>query len=120
MAIIKNILTVSVPSIGKIPLADKPGSFMPSAEKREHKAGRQAEDGGFLKTSQAAKLDLSLNLLGGIDIDTLNAVDGETITIRLADGSVYMMPQAACTEPCSVTDGDSKIVFMANYSERIA
>lgn len=119
MAVIKNIKTVTVPSIGKLPLSDKPGTFMPSATKRDHKAGRQHEDGGFIETSQPAKLELNLNLLGGVDVDALNAITGETITVRLSDGSVYMLANAACTDPCAVNDGDSRIVFMANSSEKI-
>ena len=47
MAQINNIRTVSVPSIGKLPLAEKPGTFTPSGFKREHKGGRLPEDGGF-------------------------------------------------------------------------
>ena len=46
MAQINNIRTVSVPSIGKLPLAEKPGTFTPSGVKREHKGGRLPEDGG--------------------------------------------------------------------------
>ena len=120
MAVINNIKTVSVPSIGKLPLAEKPGTFTTGGFKREHKPGRLAEDGGFIETSSAAKLELNINLLGGVSVDALNAIKDEDITIRLADGHVYLMSQASATEPVGVGDGDSKLTLVANTSERIA
>jgi len=120
MSAITNILTVSVPSIGKLPLAEKPGTFTPSGKKREHKAGRQAEDGGFTSSETPAKLDLNLNLTAGTDVDALNAIEGENVTIRLSDGAVYMMPLAFRSgEPVGVGDGEAKLVLMSNTSERI-
>lgn len=120
MAQLNNIRTVSVPSLGKLPLAANPGTFTPSGDKRDHKPGRLPEDGGFTTSSQPAKLDLSINLQSGIDMDALNAVAGEDITIRLTDGHVYMMSQAFVTEPVGFGDGESKITIMSNTSERIA
>jgi len=120
MARLVNIRTVSVPSIGKLPLADKPGTFTPSGFKREHKAGRLAEDGGFIETSFAAKLEININLQGGIDLIALNDIVNEDITIRLADGHVHMMSQAFVTEPVGVGDGESKLTIMANSSEQVS
>lgn len=120
MAKLNNIRTVSVPSIGKLPLAADPGSFTPSGAKREHKPGRLPADGGFMETSAAAMLDLNINLASGFDMDSLNAVDGETVTIRLSDGRVYMMPDASVTDPSSFGNGESKVQIVANTSERIA
>lgn len=119
MAQLNNIRTVSVPSIGKLPLAEKPGSFTPAGVSRTHKAGRLAEDGGFMESATAAKLDLSLNLQAGVSPDALNAISGEDVIVRLADGSVYMMPGAFVTEPVAVGDGESKLVIVSNTSERI-
>lgn len=115
-----NIKTVSVPSIGKLPLAANPGTFTSSGIKRDHKPGRQATDGGFIESATPAKLELSLNLKGGLDVTTINAIDSEDITIRLADGHVHMMSQAFVTEPIGVGDGESKITFMSNTSEQIS
>lgn len=115
-----NIKTVSVPSIGKLPLGDKPGTFTPSGIKRDHKAGRLAGDGGFIETSFPAKLEININLQGGIDLIALNDIDNEDITIRLADGHVHMMSQAFVTEPVSVGDGEGKLTIMANSSEQIS
>ncbi len=120
MAQINNIRTVSVPSIGKLPLSEKPGTFTPSGIKREHKGGRLAEDGGYTETAVPAKAELSINLLGGVDIGALNAVKDEDITIRLADGSVHLMSRAFATDPVPVGDGESKITLISNTSERIA
>jgi hypothetical protein len=120
MAQLNNIRTVSVPSIGKLPLAADPGTFTPSGSKRDHKPGRLPEDGGFTATSQGAKLELNINLQSGIDMDALNAVENEDITIRLNDGHVYMMSQAFVTDPTGFGNGDSKITFVSNSSERIS
>lgn len=120
MSQIKNIKTVSVPSVGKLPLADKPGTFTPSGVKREHKAGRLPADGGFTETSTPAKLELTLNMLAGVDVDALNAIRGEDVTVRLADGTVYMMSQAFLTDPVPFGDAEGKMTVMANTSERIS
>jgi len=120
MARLINIRTVSVPSIGKLPLADKPGTFTPSGTKREHKAGRLPEDGGYIESGFPAKLEININLQGGIDLAALNDISNEDITIRLADGHVHMMSQAFITEPVGVGDGESKLTIMANSSEQIS
>lgn len=118
MAQLINIRTVSVPSIGKLPLAANPGTFTPSGLKEDHKPGRLPEDGGFLSSSMPAKLELNINLQS-VDIDALNAIRDEDITIRLANGHVHMMSQARVTEPVPVGDGESKMTLMSNTSERI-
>lgn len=120
MAQINNIRSVSVPSIGRLPLADKPGTFTPSGSKREHKAGRLPADGGYTETSVPAKLELSINMLPGVDVAALNAIGGENVTVRLADGHVHLLSQAFVTEPVAVGDGESKMTIIANTSERIA
>lgn len=120
MAAINNIRTVSVPSIGRIPLADKAGTFTPSGTKREHKGGRLAEDGGHLDTSVPAKLELTVNLLGGIDVTRFNSIVDEDVTVRLADGQVHLLSKAFCTEPVQAGDGEGKLTLMANFSERIS
>lgn len=119
MAQLNNIRTVSVPSIGKLPLAEKPGTFTPSGVKREHKPGRLPEDGGYAESGVAAKLELNLNLKGGLDPQTLNNIKNEDVTVRLADGSVHLMSMAFVTEPVSVTDSESKMVIMSNISEKM-
>jgi hypothetical protein len=120
MAQLNNIRTVSVPSLGKLPLAEKPGTFTPSGVKRDHKGGRLAEDGGYTETAVPAKLELSLNSQGGIDMAAVNAIGDEDITIRLADGHVHLMSRAFVTEPMQISDGESKITFMSNTSEQIS
>ena len=120
MAQINNIRTVSVPSIGKLPLGDKPGTFTPSGTKREHKPGRLPEDGGYVETGVPAKLELNINLLGGIDIIALNEIKDEDITVRLADGHVHMMSLAFVTEAVPIGDGESKMTLMSNESEQIS
>ena len=120
MAIINNIKSVSVPSIGKLPLADKPGTFTPSGIKRDPKAGRLAADGGFTETATQAKLDLSLNLLRGIDIASLNAITNDDVTVRLADGQVWLMSGSFCSEVVPVGDSEAKLVLISNISERVS
>ncbi len=121
MAELMNIRTALVPSIGKLPLADKPGTFTPAGEVRDPKPGRLPEDGGFLTSNKMAVLELNLNLQAGVDMDAINAIKNEDITIRLSSGQVYMMSQAFRSgEPAGFGDGESKITFMSNTSERIA
>lgn len=120
MAGLNNIKSVVVPSCGKLPLAEKGNTFTPSGSKREHKPGRTAADGGHTTTEQPAKLELTVNLQAGLDIDALNAIDDEDVTIRLQNGEVYMMPQAYSTDPVPVGDGEGKVIIMSNTSERIA
>lgn len=117
MAQLTNIRTVSVPSIGKLPLADKPGTFTPSGTKRDHKPGRVATDGGYVESETAAKLELSLNMQGGIDLQALGAIKDEDVTVRLADGSVHLMSQAFATEAVALGDGEAKLTLIANTSE---
>lgn len=120
MARLNNIRTVSVPSIGKLPLADKGNTFTPSGVQRAHKPGRLAADGGFTEAETPAKLDLTINLQGGIDHAAINAVVNEDVTVRLADGQVHLLSLAYVTEPLAVADGEGKLVIMSNTSERIA
>lgn len=120
MAQINNIRTVSVPSIGKLPLAANPGTFTPSGVKRDHKPGRLPEDGGYSESGTPARLELSINLLGGVDVVALNAVKDEDVTVRLADGHVHLLSQAFVAEPVGLGDGESKLTIMANTSEQIS
>ncbi|MGV3581907.1 MAG: phage tail tube protein [Methylophilus sp.] len=120
MAQIMNIRTVSVPSIGKLPLAENPGSFTPSGFTRAHKGGRLPVDGGYTESSAPAKLDLNINLLPGMDVLALNAIKDEDVTVRMSDGRVYLMSQAFVTEPIGVESGESKLTIIANVSEQIA
>lgn len=117
MPIINNVKSVSVPSFGKLPLADKAGTFTPSGKKREHKPGREAGDGGYTESNVGAKLELNLNLLGGIDVQRLNAIKDENVTVRLADGKVHMMSMAFVTDPIPLDGGESKMTIMSNISE---
>jgi hypothetical protein len=120
MAQLVNIRTVSIPSIGKLPLADNPGTFTPSGVKRGHKPGRLPEDGGFTEASTPARAEINLNLVPGTDVVAISAVKGEDVTVRLSDGHVHMMAQAFVEDSVQVGNGEAKIVLIANYSEQIA
>ena len=116
---LKNIRTVSIPSFGKLPLADDPGTFTPSGVKREHKPGRLAEDGGFTESGTPAVLESNLNMAGGVDFGVLNEITSEDVTVRLSDGEVHMMSQAFVGEVVAVGDGTGKVTITSNISERI-
>nr|WP_269156114.1 phage tail tube protein [Pandoraea apista] len=103
-----------------MPLADDPGTFTPSGVKRDHKSGRLPEDGGYTEASMPAKLDLNLNMVGGTDIDALNAIKDEDVTVRLANGRVYLMSQAFAVETVPLGNGNGKLTIMSNTSERIS
>lgn len=120
MAELNNIRTVSIPSIGKLPLSDKGTTFTPSGIQRSHKPGRLAADGGFTSNETPAKLEVSINLQPGLDTSVLNDVEDEDITIKLADGQVHMMSMAYVADVIPISDGESKVTIMSNTSERIA
>jgi hypothetical protein len=119
MGQLNNIRTVSVPSFGKLPLADDPGTFTPSGKKREHKPGRLAEDGGFTESGTPATLELNINMPAGMDFAALNDIVNEDVTVRLADGHVHLMSQAFSTEVVPVGDGTGKLTLTSNLSEQI-
>lgn len=120
MAQITNVRTVTVPSLGKLPLAATGNTFTPSGNKRDHKPGRLAEDGGFSESATPARLELSINLVKGVDVNAINNVVDEDVTVRLADGSVHLMAQAYVESAVPVGDGESKLTIVANVSERIS
>lgn len=119
MSTLNNIKNVLVPSIGKLPLAQDPGTFTSSGFSREFVPGRNAEDGGYTETHVNARLELNINLKPGLDVVALNAVANEDITITLNDGSVYMMMAASCENPVPIGNGTSTVVFNAATAERI-
>ncbi len=119
MSQLTNIRTVSTPGLGKLPLAEKPGTFTPSGAKREHKPGRLAEDGGYTEVPTPAKLELSVNLTPGIDVVALGAIKDEDVTIRLSDGTVHMMQRAFAADAVPVGDDAAKLTLMSNKSEKV-
>jgi hypothetical protein len=119
MAQLNNIRTVSVPGFGKLPLAEDPGTFTPSGYKREHKPGRLPEDGGYTETGAPATLELNINMTAGMDFASLNTIVNADVTVRLADGHVWMLSQAFVTDVVAVNDGAAQVTFTANTSEQI-
>ena len=116
-----NIRTVNVPSIGKLPLSDKPGTFTPAGEVRTPKSGRLPSDSGFTTAHTQAMLEVNLNLAPGLDIDALNSVVDEDITVRLEDGTVYLMSRAYRTDkPAGIGDGETKVTFAIATSDRLS
>lgn len=119
MSTLNNISNVTVPSIGKLPLAQDPGTFTPSGFNRSPKPGRKPADGGTLKTATVATLALNINLKPGLNVDAINAVENEDIVITLEDGQVWMMMGASCQDPVPVGNGESQVTFTAPESEQI-
>ena len=112
MSQLTNIRTVSTPGLGKLPLAEKPGTFTPSGAKREHKPGRLAEDGGYTEVPTPAKLELNVNLTPGIDVTALGAIKDEDVT-------VHMMQRAFAADAVPVGDDAAKLTLMSNKSEKV-
>lgn len=117
---LNNIRTVVIPSIGKLPLAADPGTFTPSGKVRTDKDGRLPEDGDVTVAYTRAQLELNIQLKPGLNVQSLNDVDGEDITITLEDGQVHMMSAAVCKTPVPVGGtGDSRVAFSSATSEQI-
>jgi hypothetical protein len=114
-----NIRTVVIPSVGKLPLAEDPGTFTPSGKKRTPKPGRLPEDGGSITTNSMARLELNINLKPGLDVTEINNVDEQDITITLEDGQVHMMSGASCEDVVPIGNGESRVIFNSPTSERI-
>lgn len=119
MSSLMNIRTVVIPSIGKLPLAEDPGTFTPSGFMRNNKHGRLPEDGGYMQSNQSAQLECNINLKPGLDVVAINAVANEDIVVTLEDGQVHMMSGAACMAPVAIGNGESRITFTSPTSERI-
>lgn len=119
MSLINNIQKVISSTLGRIALADDPGTFTPAGKKRDPKAGRTASDGGFIETATQAKAELNINLVAGMDIDDLNAIDNDDLTITLARGTSYLMAGAWCMEAVPVGNNQAKVTFCSNTSEKV-
>ena len=113
------VRTVSVPSVGLLPVSEDPGTLKLSGYKREHKNGQLPQHGGYLETWQGAKLDLNMNFVPGTDPTAINNISDEDVTVRCSDGSVYLMAQAWVDEPVTIGNGDVKISISANNAEKI-
>lgn len=119
MAQLHQVVEVSVSSIGRLPIADKAGSFRPSGWKREHKAGMNHKDGGYTKTPVPAMLELSINLIGGDIFSKLQDIEDQRITVTLANGKKYIMTSASSQDPAQADDGQSKLSIFSNESEEL-
>jgi Phage tail tube protein. len=120
MAKLINIRSVSSPSVGLLPLAEDPGTLTLSGYRRETKNGRLPQHGGYLETWQGARLELNMNFVVGTDPDAINNIADEDVTVRMADGSVYLLPQAWVEEPVKIGNGDIPLVIAANLAEKIS
>lgn len=119
MAKLINIRTVSSPSIGLLPLAEDPGTLTLSGYKREQKNGRLPQHGGYMESWQGARLELNLNFVVGTDPDAINAIADEDVTVRMSDGTVYLLSQAWVEEPVKIQNGDIPLVIASNLAEKI-
>lgn len=119
MARLTNIRSVSVTGIGLLPLAEDPGTLTLSGEVRDQKNGRLPQHGGYLERWQGARLELNLNLVAGIDIAAINNIVDTDVTVRMSDGTVWMLAQASRESPIPIGNGEAAFVLFANEAERI-
>lgn len=120
MARATQITSVTIPSIGQVPLKANESKFTPSGIPREHRPGQNPKDGTwFEKEPEPAKLEITLNDSEGVVYAAYNNVTDETITIEMSNGMVHMMDNAFCSEPSDPDKGDVKIVFLSNTSKAV-
>lgn len=113
------VVEVSIEGVGRIPIADKAGSFRPSGYKREHKAGMNHKDGGYTKTPTPAMLELNINLIGDDIFTRLQDIEERRATVTLANGKKYVMYKASSADPAIAEDGQSKLQIFSNESDEL-
>lgn len=119
MATLKYVKRVSVPSLGDLPVKEGGGTFRPYRITRNHESAELAQNGGFTEVNEPAELELTLNASSTIDLEAINAVVGENITVALSDGQVHMLTNAWCSEGPELSKGEVSVTFRSNLSERI-
>lgn len=113
----QKVCGVSVAGFGTLPLTDGDSTFKPSGKKRDHVAGCNAADGGFTESNVPAELEISMNAKKTLSMQTIGAMEDETITVRTANGVTHVMNKAWCEEQPSLgSDGKVKAKFIANQS----
>lgn len=111
---------VQVPSLGELPIMEGGATFRPSSIEREHQRSEVAEFGGFTEQNAPAEVELTLRADSALDLQQINAVEKENITITVAGGQVHVMPNAWCATTVELTKGEVAVTFTANISERIS
>lgn len=117
MARLKKVHTVEIVGEGLLPI--KEASFQPSGEKRDHKAGVRAADGGFLAEEQPAKLKATVLSHNYVDPQALGKLDEVQINVTMQGGQQHIMIAAFAEETPEDKDGEFEITFISNTSEKI-
>lgn len=117
MARLKKVTAVEIVGNGSLPM--KEASFQPSSEKRDHKAGTRAADGGFLAEQQPAKLKVTVLSHNYVDAQALGKLDDVQINITLSGGQMHIMTGAFAEEAPEEKEGEFEITFISNTSERV-
>lgn len=103
--------------LGELPLQADGSSFNPQSYKRETKVGETPTNTGYVETPTAAELKLKLNAV--LDPQDFRNVTNDTLTIYLSNGSVHTMPNAWCTEPIELGQGEYDVTFNSATSEKL-
>lgn len=76
----------------------------------------------FREETEPSKVEISILMKAGVSLKAIQAIAGETLTVEFDTGTTYVIPDAYCAEPPSVTqkDGKAKLVFMGAPAEELA
>ncbi len=113
------VVKANVPSMGNLPLKEDGCSLKLAGVEREDVLGATAGDGGYSVKQKFAELELTINHKSSLDLEALNAIDNENITVTTDGGKTYMLPNAWNTAPAEISSTDVKINFHSQTSEFI-
>lgn len=118
---LRQIVSVTSHTLGPLPIRPEECKFKPSHNPREHQPAVNPNCGGYTEGVKGASLECSLNDNADcqVDYDRLNALTNDNITIEYSDGTVYMMPKSWTAEGVEPDNGELKVKFESNRSERI-
>ncbi|TXG78820.1 phage tail protein [Candidatus Dojkabacteria bacterium] len=118
---LRQIVSVTIHSIGQLPIRPDECKFKPSAFEREHHTTQNPLCGGYTEKPTPAELEVTLNdnAKCNVDYEALNNVTDENISIEYSDGTSYVMPNAFTVEPVEPDKGELKAKFMSNISEKV-
>ena len=119
MSLLNYVKKVSTPSLGEVLIKEGSSTFKPAGYSREFQAAENV-GGGYTEKYEPAELDVTLQPHTTLSLEELGDLKNENITVELAGGSVYLMPNSWMVNQIELSKGELKATFQSSTSERIA